>query len=115
MRGKRGARRKTIQKGRVTSMSQKTEQYLQNSLMDLDRLRKRQTVAFVLLLGTLVALLIRLGYMSDTATIDLRQMLLWAVMTIIVTVVYGGMALAVHINKSTTRKLLKAIEVLAKG
>ena len=93
-------------------MSQQAKQFVQKSLCEVDRLRKRQTLAFLLLFGCLVACLTKLGYMSESTAGDLKQMLLWSVLTIVLAIVYGTMALAIYINKSTTKKILKAMEAL---
>jgi len=93
-------------------MSQHAQQFLQKSLCEVDRLRKRQILVFLILFGCLAASLVKLGYMSGSTMEDLKQMLLWSVLTIVLAVVYGTMALAIYINKSTTKKILKAMEAL---
>ncbi len=94
-------------------MSQETEIILRTSLDEVDRIRKRQIAAFVFFLCTLLALLIWLGYISESRTADMRKMLLGSVFVLVWAMVYVAMALAMSISRMT-KKILQAIELLSK-
>ncbi len=93
-------------------MSQETVLILRSSLDDVDRIRKRQIAAFALLFCALSASLVWLGHMGGNPATDLRAMLLWSVITVVVAVVYAALGLALFINGFATKKILKTMELL---
>jgi len=94
-------------------MSQETENVLRKSLDDVDRLRKRQTVAFVILLCLVMAMLVWLGHISENPAIDVRKVIVFAVCVLFLAMVYVAMAFAM-VQSRMTLKVLKAIELLSK-
>ena len=93
-------------------MSDEIGMRLWKTLNDVDRIRKRQTIAFAVLFCIVEACLLWLGRLGAIANTDLRQMLLSAVITVLVGVAYVAMALALFVTKML-RKVLKAIEPLS--
>ena len=78
---------------------------LQNSLAENERVKTRQIVAFaVLFLGTL-AILFWIGHLAGNPATDLREMLVWAVIAMVVIITYGVLTLALYINRTTARLL----------
>lgn len=94
-------------------MSQETENALRKSLDQVDRLRKRQTLVFVILLFVMTGLLVWLGYVSESPATDVRKMILSAVCVLFFGMVYVAMAFAM-LQSRMTLKVLKAIELLSK-
>ena len=99
-------------------MSEEMETMLRKTLDDIDRRRTRQLQWGFLAAGVACFLFFGLiawfGYVSEDHANDLPQMLLWSVMTIVVTVISSAVALALYIRISLTNKILKAIELLSK-
>jgi hypothetical protein len=93
-------------------MSEETDSILRKSLDEVDRLRKRQTVAFVILLGVVMGMLIWLGHISENPAIDVRKVILFAVCVLFLAMVYVAMAFAM-VQSRMTLKILKAIELLS--
>ena len=94
-------------------MSRETENVLCKFLTDVDRIRKRQTIAFVVLVCVIVGLFLWLGRVTQNPAIDLRQIMLVAVFVLFLGMVYVGMAVAMVQSKMTLR-VLKAIALLSK-
>jgi len=94
-------------------MSRGTESILCKFLNDVDRIRKRQTIAFVVLVCVMLGLFLWLGRVTQNPAIDLRQIMLVAVFVLFLGMVYVGMAVAMVQSKMTLR-VLKAIALLSK-
>ena len=91
-------------------MSQETDNILRRSFDEVDRIRKRQTVAFWVLFCVTVALFVRFGYICGNPTTDVRKVILFAVFALFFGLVYIAMAVAV-VHSKMTLKVLKAIEL----
>jgi hypothetical protein len=94
-------------------MSPETESILCRFLNDVDRIRKRQTIAFVVLVCIMVGLFLWLGHVTQNPAIDVRQVMLVAVFVLFLGMVYVGMAVAM-VQSKMTLKVLKAIALLSK-
>ena len=94
-------------------MSQETESVLCRFLTDVDRIRKRQTIAFVVLVCVMLGLFLWLGRVTQNPATDVRQVMLVAVFVLFLGTVYVGMAVAMVQSKMTLR-ILKAIALLSK-
>ena len=90
-------------------MSQEAIAILQKSLVENEQVKRRQVVAFaVLFLGT-ISVLLWMGQLADQPGTDVREMILWSVIAILVAICYGAMALAIYINRVMAR-LLKTLK-----
>ena len=78
---------------------------LRNSLLETDRIKRRQWIAFAVLFLALLAILLWIGHLAGQTTTDLRSLVLWSVIAMIVGVSYGGMALAIYISRTMARML----------
>ena len=94
-------------------MSRETESVLCKFLSDVDRIRKRQTIAFVVLVCIMLGLFLWLGRVTQNPATDVRQVMLVAVFVLFLGTVYVGMAVAMVQSKMTLR-VLKAIALLSK-
>jgi hypothetical protein len=94
-------------------MSQETQNALRKSLDEVDRIRKRQTVAFVILLCAVMGTLVWLGHMSEDPATDVRKLIVFAVCVLFLAMVYTAIAFAM-VQSRMTLKILKAIELLSK-
>jgi hypothetical protein len=94
-------------------MSREAESVLCKFLTDVDRIRKRQTTAFVALVCVMLGLFLWLGRVAQNPAADMRQVMLWAVIVLFLGMVYVGMAVAMVQSKMTLR-VLKAIALLSK-
>jgi hypothetical protein len=94
-------------------MSPETESILCRFLNDVDRIRKRQTIAFVVLVCIMVGLFLWLGHVTQNPGTDVRQVMLVAVFVLFLGMVYVGMAVAM-VQSKMTLKVLKAIALLSK-
>ena len=94
-------------------MSQETESVLCKFLTDVDRIRKRQNIAFVVLVCVMLGLFLWLGRVTQNPATDVRQVMLVAVFVLFLGTVYVGMAVAMVQSKMTLR-VLKAIALLSK-
>jgi len=74
---------------------------LRNSLLETDRIKRRQWIAFAVLFLALLAILLWIGHLAGQTTTDLRSLVLWSVIAMIVAVCYGAMALAIYISRTT--------------
>ena len=86
---------------------------LTSSLERMQRLAKRQLLAFFTLLLILCAILTWISQLGGTGA-DLRSILIWSVIATVVAIVYGVLALAFYINR-ITQGLFRAIVLLAKN
>ena len=86
-------------------MSTQINSALQISLAQNERIRKRQLVAFSALFLALVAILLWVGHLATQANSDVRELIVWAVVATVVAVSYGVLALAIYINRTTSRLL----------
>jgi|SRR5258708_4607480 len=85
------------------------------ALLDqVDRIRRRQRIAFGALFCALVAVLLWIAYLSGRTQTDIKELVAWSVVTTVVTIVYGVVALAIYIS-GQVRRVLKAIEITAKA
>ena len=94
-------------------MSRETENVLCKFLTDVDRIRKRQTIAFVVLVCVMLGLFLWLGRVTQNPATDVRQVMLVAVFVLFLGTVYVGMAVAM-VQSKMTLKVLKAIALLSK-
>jgi len=94
-------------------MSPETESILCRFLNDVDRIRKRQTIAFVVLVCIMVGLFLWLGHVTQNPATDVRQVMLVAVFVLFLGMVYVGMAVAM-VQSKMTLKVLKAIALLSR-
>ncbi len=81
----------------------RTETILSKTLDEVDRIRKRQTVAFLVPFFLLVGLFIWLGRLSESHTTDLRQLLLASVFVLEWAMAYVAMAIAIVIIRMTLK------------
>ena len=81
---------------------------LQNYLTENDRIRKRQLLAFGFAFLAMLSVLYWIGYRTGQAGADLQTMLVWIGIAMVVAICYGGLALALYINRTTAR-LLKTL------
>lgn len=93
-------------------MSQETDNILRKSLDEVDRIRKRQSIVFVILLCVMIGLLVWLALASENPATDVRKMILFSVCVLIFGMVYVAMAFAM-LQSRMTLKVLKAIELLS--
>jgi len=84
---------------------------LQNYLTENDRIRKRQLLAFGFAFLAL-SVLYWIGYRTGQAGADLQTMLVWIGIAMVVAICYGGLALALYINRTTAR-LLKTLALIS--
>jgi hypothetical protein len=94
-------------------MSQETDNILRKSLDEVDGIRKRQTIVFVILLCVMMGLLVWLGHVSENPATDVRKMILFSVCVLFFGMIYVAMAFAM-VQSRMTQKVLKAIELLSK-
>ena len=94
-------------------MSREVALILRNSSVENDRIRNRQLIAFAALLLAVLAILLWIGHLAGEPNTDLRNLALWCVIAMVVTVCYAAMALAIHINRTTAR-MLRTIERISK-
>jgi RsiW-degrading membrane proteinase PrsW (M82 family) len=92
-------------------MSEQIETCFRETLNDVDRIRKRQGVAFVVFFCIVIACLLWLGHLAEIPGNDVRQMLLWSVVTLFFAGVYIALAVALYVNKML-RKVLRAMQPL---
>jgi len=95
-------------------MTQENETILRKSLDEVVRVRRRQNLAFVVLLFTVMFGLVWLGRLSTNPATDVRKMLLLAVCFLCFLMTYVAMGIAMVITKMTT-KVLSAMELVSKG
>ena len=93
-------------------MSKEVVAMLQNSLIENDRIRKRQLVAFGFAFLATLGVLVWIGHLAGQAGTDLRTMLVWIVIAMVVAICYGVLALALYINRTTAR-LLKTLALIS--
>jgi hypothetical protein len=94
-------------------MSQEIENILRKSLDDVDRVRKRQTLGFVILFCIMLGLFYWFGHICENPATDIRKILYYAVFVLFLGMVYVAMAIAM-VQSRMTLKILKAIELLSK-
>lgn len=94
-------------------MSREAESILCKFLNDVGRIRKFQTIAFVVLFCVMLGLFLWLGRVSQNPATDVRQVMLVAVFVLFLGMVYVGMAVAM-VQSKMTLKVLKAIALLSK-
>lgn len=90
-------------------MSQEAIAILKEYLAENEKVRRRQLVAFAILFLAAISLLLWIGHLANQPTTDLRGMILWSVIFVLVAVVYGVISLAIYINLAITR-LLKTLK-----
>jgi hypothetical protein len=93
-------------------MSKEVTLILRNSSAENDRIRNRQLIAFAVLFLAMLAILLWIGHLAGQTSTDLRSLVLWSVIAMVVAVCYGMMALAIYINRTAAR-LLRTIERLS--
>ena len=90
------------------------EGILRKSLDEINRMRKFQAVAFVILAFTVMCWLVWLGRVGASPVIDVGKTIVVAACFVVFLMTYVGMAIAMVVTKMTT-KLLSAIELVSKG
>jgi hypothetical protein len=90
-------------------MSKEVIAILQNSLNENERVKQRQLVAFAALFLSTLAVLLWIGHLASNPATDLREMLVWAVIAMVVIITYGVLGLALYINR-TTERLLRTLK-----
>ena len=90
------------------------EGILRKSLDEINRMRKFQAVAFVILAFTVMCWLVWLGRVGASPVIDVGKTIVVAACCVVFLMTYVGMAIAMVVTKMTT-KLLNAIEIVSKG
>jgi len=95
-------------------MTRENEAILHKSLEDLAQIKRRQTLAFVVLLFTGMIGLVWLSHLSANPAIDVKGMLLVAVFILLFLMTYVAMAIAMVVTMMTTR-VLSAIDLVSKG
>ena len=93
-------------------MSEEIEIMFRKTVDDVDRIRRRQIVAFAALFCAVSGCLFWLGHLGATSNTDMREMLLWSVITLVFAATYAAVGLALYINKMLS-KVLKVIEPLS--
>jgi hypothetical protein len=78
---------------------------LQTSLMENEKIRRRQLLAFGVLFLAVSASLLWIGYLASKPSTDVRELIVWSVIAIFVAICYGAMALALYINRTALRLL----------
>ena len=86
-------------------MSKEAIAILQCSLAENERVKQRQIVAFAVLLLSTLGVLFWIGHLASNPATDLREMLVWAVVAMVVIVTYAVLGLALYINRTTARLL----------
>jgi hypothetical protein len=86
-------------------MSQNTSAILQTALMENEKIKRRQVIAFAGLFLAVFASLVWIGHLAEKPTTDLRELVVWSVIAIVVAICYGAMALALYINRTALRLL----------
>ncbi len=84
-------------------MSQEMIAILQRSLVETEKVRQRQWIAFGTLFLATVGSLLWIGHLSGRPSTDVRELIVWAVIAVVVSICYGVMALAIYINRTTAR------------
>lgn len=86
-------------------MPQNVPAILRISLMENEKIRRRQLIAFAALFLGVFASLLWIGHLAGNPTTDVKELIVWAVIAIIVAIGYGVMALALYINRTAFRLL----------
>jgi len=86
-------------------MPQKVSAILQTALLENERIRRRQLIAFAGFFLAVCASLLWVGHLASKPTTDVRDLVVWSVIAIIVAICYGAMALALYINRTALRLL----------
>ena len=86
-------------------MSKEVIAILQCSLAENERIKRRQFAAFALLFLATMCVLAWIGYLGSRPSADLREMVVWSVVAMVVAITYGVMALAIYINRTVARFL----------
>ncbi len=94
-------------------MSNEISLILRNSLLENERIKRRQRIAFAVLFLAMLAILLWIGHLAGQTSTDLRSLVLWSVIAMVVAVCYGATALAIYISRTTTR-LLRTVEHISR-
>jgi len=86
-------------------MSQEVLAILQRSLMENEQVKRRQLIASAALFLATVSSLLWIGHLAGRPATDVRELILWSVIAIFVSICYGVMALAIYINRTAARLL----------
>jgi hypothetical protein len=74
-------------------------------LAENERIKRRQFAAFALLFLATLCVLAWIAYLGRRPAGDLREMVVWSVVAMVVAITYGVMALAIYINRTVARLL----------
>jgi hypothetical protein len=86
-------------------MSQEVIAILQRSLLENERVKHRQVIAFAALFLATIGSLLWIGHLAGRPGTDVRELIVWSVIAIFVAICYGVMALAIYINRTAARLL----------
>ena len=86
-------------------MSKEVIAILQCSLAENERIKRRQLAGFAFLFLATMCVLAWIGYLGSRPTADLREMVVWSVIAMVVAITYAVMALAIYINRTVARLL----------
>ena len=92
-------------------MATGNEAVMQALLDQVDRMGRRQRIAFGVMFCALVALLLWIGHISGRPQTDVKEVVFWSVISTVFAVAYGVISLAICINRHVPR-ILKAIEMV---
>jgi drug/metabolite transporter (DMT)-like permease len=93
-------------------MSQEVIAILEQSLVENTRMKRAQWIAFLTLLLASIGCLLWIGHLTGRPRSDIRELLMWSVIAILVFVCYGVTALAIYIN-GTTARLLRTMKSIS--
>ena len=94
-------------------MTSETESILRKSIDDVAHLQKRQSIAFVVVFFGEVFCILWLGRVGSSPSVDVQRMIVPAMFFVLFSMVYVAMVIAIVFSR-LTKKVLKAIELLAK-
>jgi polyferredoxin len=86
-------------------MQQKVSAILQTALMENEKIRRRQVIAFAGLFLAVFTSLVWIGHLAGKPATDVRELIVWSVIAVFVAICYGAMALALYINRTALRLL----------
>jgi hypothetical protein len=86
-------------------MPQNVSAILQRALMENEKIKRRQVIAFAGLFLAVFASLVWISHLAGKPTTDLRELVVWSVIAIVIAICYGAMALALYINRTALRLL----------
>lgn len=92
-------------------MTAGNEAVMQKLLDQVDRMGRRQKIAFGVMFCVLVAVLLWIDHISGRPQTDVKEVVVWSVTATVFAIGYGVITLAIYINRHV-RRILKAIELV---